>query len=248
MHQPAPPTAERREGPRVPVPLEVELDHPSLGRRRCRVRNLSADGLFLELVDAGLARGARLRLTPVAEALLGHEHCPWVEVEVVHSEADGVGARFANRTQAFLFNSFQQRRSQLAVGSDYFQVYVAALATDPAGQLLLVEEQGRWLFPGAYLVVGQDIEQALSAALRDDLGLEWLGMDAPLAAFALDGGLAPEAAALALFHACRVRGEPQLRADGRYRRWRWLKPGKEPSDLVFADARLRTLAGQVLLP
>ncbi|MCC5885491.1 MAG: PilZ domain-containing protein [Gammaproteobacteria bacterium] len=249
MHQVSElPAADRREHPRVAVPLEVELDHPCIGRRRCRVRDVSEEGLFLEFPNHQLLCGARMRVTPVAPSLIGHDHCPTVEIEVARTSSDGIGARFANRTGAYLFTSFRQRRTSLAVGIDYFQVHLAALITDPEGRLLVVDDQGRWLFPATFLVVGHSIEASLAGMLEAELGVELEAAAAPVATATLDGGLAPEGATLALFHPCTVRGEASLQAGSRYRRLRWLNAGKDPSDLVFADPELRRLARQLLLP
>jgi len=249
VHQvPEPPTVDRREQARIEVPLEVELDHPCIGRRRCRVRDVSEDGLFLEFPEHELLAGARLRATPVAPTLIGHDHCPTVEIEVTRTAADGIGARFANRTGAYLFTSFRQRRNSLAVGIDYFQVHLSALITDTDGRLLVVDDQGRWLFPGTFLVVGQAIEAGLAAMLAAELGVELSASGAPIATATLDGGLAPQGATLALFHPCSIRGEASLQTDSRYRRLRWLPAGKDPNDLVFADPELRRLARQLLLP
>lgn len=249
MHQgPDLPTVDRREHARIDVPLEVELDHPATGRRRCRVRDVSEDGLFLEFPDHELLSGARLRVTPIAASLVGHDHCPTVEIEVTRTAADGIGTRFANRTGAYLFTSFRQRRSSLAVGIDYFQVYLCALITDNEGRLLVVEDQGRWLFPGTFLVVGQAIEASLAEMLTAELGVELIAMTAPIATATLDGGLAPQGATLALFHPCTISGEARLPTSSRYRGLRWLPAGRDPSDLIFADPELRRLARQLLLP
>lgn len=250
VHQANPPTppADRREHARVEIPLEVELEHPCMGRRRCRVRDLSQDGLFLEFPGHELVAGARLRVTPIAPSILGHDHCPTVEIEVARIADDGLGTRFANRTQAYLFNSFRQRRTTLEVGIDYFQIHVAAVVTNEHNRLLVVDDHGRWVFPGTFLVVGQNIERAVADMLLADLALELTDIDAPLATTTLDGGLAPEAATLAIFQRCRCRGQGAVGDDGRYRRLRWLAPGRDPYDLVFADPILRDLARKVLLP
>lgn len=242
------PAADRREHPRIEVPLEVELDHPCTGRQRCRVRDVSEDGLFLEFPDHQLLPGARIRVVPVAPSLIGHDHCPTVELEITRTAADGIGTRFANRTGAYLFTSFRQRRASLVVGIDYFQVHIAALVTDAADRLLVVEDQGRWLFPGTFLVVGQSIEARLAGMLEAELGVELECVDPPIATATIDGGVAPEGATLALFHPCRIRGETELQTASQYRRMRWLTAGKDPSDLVFADSELRRLARQLLLP
>ncbi len=219
-----------------------------MGRRRCRVRDLSQDGLFLEFPGHELGPGARLRVTPIAPAILGHDHRPTVEIEVARIAEDGLGARFANRTQAYLFNSFRQRRTTLEVGIDYFQIHIAAVVTDEQGRLLVVDDHGRWVFPGTFLVVGQSIERAIADMLQADLRLELAGIDTPIATATLDGGLAPQAATLAIFQRCGSRGKGDVGDDGRYRRLRWLPPGRDPYDMVFADPLLRDLARKVLLP
>ncbi len=242
------PPADRREHARIEVPLEVELDHPSIGRRRCRVRDVSENGLFLEFPDHQLLAGARLRVTPVAPSLIGHDHCPTVEIEVTRTAADGIGTRFASCTGAYLFSSFRQRRHSLAVGIDYFQVHLAAVITDADNRLLVVEDQGRWLFPGTFLVVGHTIEASINGMLEAEFGVELASVNSPIATATIDGGLAPEGATLALFHPCTIRGEASLQTRSRYKRLRWLAAKKDPSDLVFADPELRCLARQVLLP
>ena len=237
---------ERREQLRVEVPLEIDLEHPSLGRTRCRVRDVSQSGMFIECSGHLLQQGARVRIKPVVQSMLGHEHTPTVELEVARCETDGIGTSFPNRTQAYLFSSFRQRRTQLAIGVDYFQVFVGALLFNQRGALLVVDENGRWLFPGTYLQVGTSIEAALTDTLSAELDLTLDLLGPPVANISLASGVSPESATVALFHRCEASGEARVRSQSRFRRLRWLAPGRNPGELPFADPYLLELARNAL--
>ena len=57
---------EQRTHPRIQLPLLVEVQHPSIGRRRCTARDVSEGGLFVQVSDHSINVGAKLKITTKA--------------------------------------------------------------------------------------------------------------------------------------------------------------------------------------
>jgi hypothetical protein len=237
---------------RIQLPFEVELSHPSLGKVRSMARDISEGGVFVTLESetlqsAGLKQGARIRLTVLNAALVESNPTPTVEMELVRLADNGIGLKFTSHTARHLWQSVQRMRDELELGRDYFQVFQAALVTSPTGKLLVLQQNGRWLFPGKHLVVGQDWQSSLKAFLDTELGI-------PAAEFVdtvmVDS--APEVSAhqnatLSLFHRFSAgASKVNLRPDSRYRHPRWIARPLEIDELSFAHPSLRSIARQAL--
>lgn len=163
-----------REHPRIQLPFEVEVNHPSLGRARCIARDISEGGMFVTLADSGIRAGFKVKVTVIASTLTEGTPTPTVNMDVVRVADDGLGLRFSNRTSRHLWESVVRQREELAIGRDYFQVFQAAVVVNPQGKVLVVQQQGKWLFPGTYLIVGQPWLESLRTYLSAELGLKSL--------------------------------------------------------------------------
>ena len=81
---------EKRRSPRRPLRLDVFLHYPSVGIIRGWTRDLSLEGMFVEIQGPfRVPRGAELRVSIPLERGLGgaYDFC----ARVVHSQGDGVG-------------------------------------------------------------------------------------------------------------------------------------------------------------
>lgn len=234
---------EQRSHPRIQLPLLVELQHPALGRRRCTARDVSEGGIFVSLTDHSITTGAKLKLTLLNPNHVDHQPTPTVEMKVVRSDAEGLGLAFINKTSRHLWQSVERQRQELQIGQDYFQVYISALAMNEAGQLLLVQQHGRWTFPGHYLVVGEDWRVALQKelALAFNLGTSHVQRICDMSS-SLDHEL-PEAAAVKLHVQLSVDdGNFKVAEDSRYRNHRWIDRRRDIEEITFVDDFERTLA------
>ena len=150
MAKSTPEQSEKRQYPRISIPLLVEIKHPILGSRRCIASNVSAGGLFVTFDDgvdtAGIKVQSRLKASLVNTNQVEPHPTPTVDMVVMRVESNGLGLKFANETSRFLWESAERRRVELAIGRDYFQVHVSALISRDR-RLLLVERKGRWVFP-----------------------------------------------------------------------------------------------------
>lgn len=59
-------------------------------------------------------------------------------------------------------------RDRVAAGLEWA---VGGLATDTAGRVLLVREDGRWLLPGGEVEAGETLEAALAREVREETGI-----------------------------------------------------------------------------
>ena len=162
---------ERRKHPRIQLPLLVELQHPSIGRQSCIARDISEGGVFVRINDSGIQKGAKLKLTLLNPTTLDTQPTPTVEMQVMRVEAEGLGLAFVNRTSRHLWESVERLRDELAVGRDYFQLHVAAMVLQERGRLLVVQQNGKWTFPGTYLIVGDSWRNALQRMLLERFSL-----------------------------------------------------------------------------
>ena len=76
---------DRREHPRIQIPLLVELSHPSIGRQNCVARDISEGGVFVQ-IDVqkdvpSIREGASVRLVPApgGSVVLAGEVPPGIE-------------------------------------------------------------------------------------------------------------------------------------------------------------------------
>jgi ADP-ribose pyrophosphatase YjhB (NUDIX family) len=234
---------ESREYPRIQLPFEVELMHPSFGRVRCTARDISEGGVFVQTIPGSLRPGAKLKLTVLSSALVESTPTPTVEMEVARISEDGLGLKFANTTSQHLWQTVARLRSDLRIGQDYYQVFQGALIINEQNKLLVVQQHGKWLFPGDYLAVGEDWRVALLSFLESELGIPDLVY---LDAIGFDSAVsprAPEGATFSVFHRLQSSADRvRLAPDSRYRQGKWIGRSMSLEELTFSHALLRELA------
>ena len=171
---------------------------------------------------------------------------PTVDMEIVRLEADGLGCRFVNRTSRHLWESVVRLRDELAIGRDYFQLHVFAACLNEMGRLLIVQQNGRWTFPGTYLVVGDDWRQSLSQMLAERFSLGVEPAELHLMTLETESNPdVPEAAVAKIYAVTRVDGSRFAFAPGeRYKSSRWLQNPRMVDELTFTDDVTRGLAGE----
>ncbi len=239
---------ERREHPRIQLPLLVELTHPSIGRRHCVARDISEGGVFVQLdvqqEASSIRTGATVRLTLQNPNTIDTQPTPTVEMEVRRVEEAGLGLSFKNRTSRHLWESVERLRDELAVGRDYFQLHVSGLIMKETGRLLVVQQNGKWTFPGTYLIVGDKWRSALTRLLVDRFSLGLDEQDLQVLAIETESSEAmPEAAVAKIFTIARADSSKFSFAAGeRYKDSRWLQNPRMIDELTFADELTRRQA------
>jgi len=238
---------EHRSQPRVQIPLLVELQHPSLGKVRCVARDVSEGGVYVYLEDTAIHTGAKLKLTLLNPDTVHNQPMPTVEMQVVRSDAQGIGLVFINKTGKHLWDSVERFRSELAIGRDYFQIHLSPLTLNEQGQLLVVQQHGKWLFPGEYLVVGENWKESLQQSLREKFALPTLAIEHAFDMAATGAEDMPEAATMKIYVLVRVdASEFALPADGSYRNFRWVDNLRDLKEITFGDEQDRQVAGKAL--
>ncbi len=239
--------AENRAQGRIQLPFEVELSHPSIGRIRSVVRDISEGGLFVRCQAPALREGARIKLTVLNSTLIEHMQSPTLDMQVLRIDADGTALKFASSVAAHLWQSVRRLRDELSLGRDYFQVFQGAVITNSLGRLLLLQQNGRWLFPGCFLIAGQDWQSALTEHLNDNLALDGLTYVSTLWVDSAPDVSAPENATLTLFHHFQTSAtRTRIASDARYKHAKWVGRQLELNELTFSNERLRDLARKVL--
>jgi ADP-ribose pyrophosphatase YjhB (NUDIX family) len=239
---------ERREHPRIQLPLLVELNHPSIGRKHCVARDISEGGVYVQIdvqnEAPGIRVGATVRLTLKNPTTIDTQPTPTVEMEVRRVEESGIGFSFKNRTSRHLWESVERLRDELAVGRDYFQLHVAALIMKETGRLLVVQQNGKWTFPGTYLVVGDSWQSALSRVLAERFSLHVDAEDLKVLTIETESSEAmPEAAVAKVFAIATADTEGFSFSPGdRYKDSRWLQNPRMIDELTFADEVTRRQA------
>ncbi|MCB1683394.1 MAG: PilZ domain-containing protein [Pseudomonadales bacterium] len=238
---------EQRKHPRIQLPLLVELQHPAVGHCRCVARDISEGGVYLQFRDERIGPGAKLKLRVLNPNSVDASPTPTVELEVRRIDEQGMGLEFLNRTGRHLWQSVGRLRSELEVGRDYYQVHVSALAVNPRGELLLVQQHGKWSFPGLYLTVGQPWRVALEDQLAHLFALK-LNRIEELLGFETDATSDLPEAAVARLYALVTVDDSRFRkpAEGRIRACRWINRRRDIEDSTFVDDQVRNLAGQAL--
>jgi len=238
---------EQRSHPRVELPLLVELQHPVLGKRRCTARDISEGGIYVNLSEHSMKVGAKLKLTLLNSNHVDHQPTPTVEMQVVRTEDEGLALTFTNKTSRYLWQSVDRIRRELEVGRDYFQVYISALAMNEAGKLLIIQQHGRWTFPGHYLVVNEDWRHALPAALQQTFNLDTVHVQRICDMSSSSGQDLPEAAAIKLHVQLSVDDTNfSVAEDSNYRSHRWIERRRDIEEITFVDEFERNLAIEAL--
>jgi ADP-ribose pyrophosphatase YjhB (NUDIX family) len=235
---------ERRKHPRIQLPLLVEIQHPSIGTRNCVARDISEGGVYVHLKSPAISRGAKLKLTLRNPNTIDSQPTPTVQMEVVRVEPEGLGLAFLNNTSRHLWESVERLRDELAVGRDYFQLHVSGLVLQEKGRLLVVQQNGRWTFPGTYLIVGDVWRSALQRMLEERFSLPVVTDAMELLAFETESSeKIPEAAVAKVFAIMRTDASGFAFEPGeRYKAARWLQNPRMVDELTFADELMRTQA------
>lgn len=235
---------ERRQHPRVQLPLLVEVQHPTLGRQNCVARDVSQGGVYVQLRTSGISPGAKVRLTLQSPSSIDSQPTPTVQMEVVRVEEEGLGLKFVNNTSRHLWESVERLRDELAIGRDYFQLHVCALAMQRKGRLLVVQQNGRWTFPGTYLIVGDQWRNALERMLTDRFSVAVTRESMEVLAFETESSeRVPEAAVAKAFAVMQVdAGQYEFSPGERYKAARWLQNPRMIDELTFVDDLTRDQA------
>jgi len=238
---------DERESPRVQLPFEVELNHPSLGKIRTVARDISESGIFVRLSPTGLRAGAKVKVTVLNAALVESNPTPTVDMEVARVTEEGLGLKFTNKTSHHLWQSVDRLRRELQLGRDYFQVFQGAAIVNHQNKLLVVQRHGKWLFPGEYLTVGSAWEPELTEYLQRELGLDDLQFEDTLGIDSAPTMLAGENATFSVFHRYSSQSERvHLDDDARYRHAKWVSRAFSLEELTFSHPLLREIAALAL--
>ena len=239
---------EQRKHPRVQLPLLVELKHPALPRNRHIARDISEGGVFVHMdPPASIRLGAKMHLTLLDPISVDNQPSPTVEMRVVHVEKDGLGMAFVNKTSQHLWQSVERLRQELAIGRDYFQVHQSALLLSASNEVLIVQQNGRWGFPGHYLIVGENWREALETCINDQLGLETIEIQRMFSGDASATTEMPEAAVYRVFILVATQSTAvELKKDSTYSNHRWISRRRDLDDVTFGSDHLRQLAFDVL--
>jgi hypothetical protein len=238
---------EQREHPRIQIPLLVELSHPAIGSLNTTARDISEGGLFVRLPNPQIKVGGKIKLRLLTVLPTDTQVTPTVEMHVKRVSDEGLGLAFTNRTAEHLWGSVRRLRDELEIGRDYFQIHQSLAVISPTKGLLLVQQNGKWLFPGHYLTVGENAINALREFAEGELGLSLPGR---LLAYATDS--APEisiteAATYSVIFSIEVdKPEVKLADDSSYRDWRWLAKHRDLNEITFASDQQRVEAKQIL--
>lgn len=191
--------------------------------------------------------GAKMRLTLLDPISVDNQPSPTVEMKVARVDENGLGLSFVNKTSEHLWASVERLRDELAIGRDYFQVHQSALVLSPAKDLLLVQQNGRWGFPGHYLIVGDNGRQALQAYLEDQLGLGQVRVQRMFSGETSSVAEMPEAAVYRVFVLVESdQTELTLPDDSIYSSHRWVARRRDLDEMTFGTDQLRQLAIDVL--
>lgn len=238
---------EQREHPRIQIPLLVELSHPTIGSVQTTARDISEGGLFVHLANPQIKVGGKLKLRLMTVLPTDTQPTPTVEMQVKRVTDDGLGLAFTNRTAEHLWSSVQRLREELEVGRDYFQVHQAIAITHQSKGLLLVQQNGKWIFPGHYLLVGENAVKKLRAFIEETLGLT---LSEKLQAYATDSSpdisISAAATYSVIFSTRTESSTIKLAGDSAYKDWRWAGKARDLREITFASDLQRGEAEQIL--
>lgn len=234
---------EQRQHPRIQIPLLVEIKHPSIGQTRAMARDVSQGGVFVHLDDPKVQLGAQLKVTLLNANSVDNQPTPTVDMEVKRVEANGIGLAFTNTAGSHLWASVQRLREELAIGRDYFQVHQSVVVVNAKEQILTVQQNGKWLFPGMYLIVGEDWQAAAQAFLNHQFGFASPTFEATLAIDSTPNVVLPEAAVMRMIHLYRViENHCRLPVESAYKDLRWISRQRDVEDATFASDLYRDAA------
>lgn len=227
---------EQREHPRIQIPLLVELSHPTVGTIQTIARDISAGGLFVRMPNAKISPGGKLKLRLMTVLPTDTQPTPTVEMEVKRVTDEGLGLAFINRTAEHLWTSVQRLRDELEIGRDYFQIYQSLAATRGDKGVLLVQQHGKWLLPGHYLMVGDNALSKLRDFIDKQMGLSLTNPVTPFAADSAPDISISEAATYSVIFTTEIDAlEVKLSKDSEFKDWRWLAKAKDLAEVTFAS-------------
>ena len=191
--------------------------------------------------------GSKLKLKLLTVLPTDTQPTPTVDMEVKRVADDGLGLAFINRTAEHLWNSVQRLRSELEIGRDYFQVHQSVALTHPDKGVLMVQQNGKWLFPGFYLQVGQNALQAASSFVAEELGVADRTRLQPLVTdSATDVSVTEAATYSVILHGEITQPEITLNDSSGFKDWRWIGKIRDLGEITFAVNLQRNTVQQLL--
>ena len=237
---------EQREHPRIELPLLVELAHVSIEKTMTTARDISDGGIFLNLAASSLAVGAEVGLTIQPDSYTAPQATPTINAQVVRVENDGIALAFKNKTAEHLWSSVERTRTQLKVGEDLFQVFEAMAITHTSRGLLLLQQNGKWTFPGFHLTTATANSDRMKFC-QEALGLTCLDQTEPVFAEVFRSQLSPEATTYCTVIKLSTSDiKPELGKQEAYRDWRWVGNIGDLNDLTMAYDWMRIVATSVI--
>jgi hypothetical protein len=238
---------EQREYPRIQIPLLVELTHPAIGTIQTTARDISEGGIFVRMPDSPIKVGGKLKLRLMTILPTDTQATPTVEMQVKRATDEGLGLAFTTKTAEHLWGSVQRLRNELEIGRDYFQVHQSIAAIHPDRGLLLVQQNGKWLLPGCYLLVGDNPTKAITHFAKSILGVALSGKLRTHAADGFEDISVAEAATYSVIFTSMVEATEISLAEGcGYKDWRWLAKARDLPEITFASAWQRLEVEQIL--
>ena len=101
------------------------------------------------------------------------------------------------------------------------------------------------MFPGEYLIVGEDWQSAIKGFLASNFSLKDIVADKILALDSTGGNGLPEAAVLKVFHLVHANSKSFTIAE-RYKSYRWVGNRRGLEEITFVSRNLRQIARDVL--
>ncbi|MBV1907515.1 MAG: PilZ domain-containing protein [Pseudomonadales bacterium] len=238
---------EKRKHSRVVLPFQVEISHASLGRVKTTATNISASGLFVELNNPTITRGATVKMTVLNMPLIESPPTPSIKMAVTRISEQGLGLEFPSNTSKHLWESVKRARNSLLIGEDYFQVFQNAIIVNPKNQILLAQQTGKWLLPGGYLKVGQDWELALKDKLGHELGIHHLQHVQTMGVDAYPDITSKEAAIFTVFQLFSTSTSVVSLSDNcQYTSVEWVSHERNVNEMTFSHPLLRTFVVKAL--
>jgi hypothetical protein len=238
---------EKRQHPRIQIPLLVELNHPALGTVQTRARDVSEGGIFVYLDEPPVKVGSKLKLRLLTVLPTDTQPTPTVDVEVKRISEEGLGLAFANRTGEHLWKSVERLRDELEIGRDYFQVHQSLALTHADKGVLVLQQNGKWLFPGYFLMVGQNAAESARTFASTELGLTLQTAPIPTTVDSATDVTVSEAAVYSVILTAAVdSADIHFAENSPFKDWRWLNKPRDLSDITFAAELQRNQAGLLL--
>lgn len=251
---------ERRKQSRIQLPLEVDLRHPFIGLRTVVARDMNDEGVFAWYPDAPFKVGSSIDVTLRCKAMIESTPTPTVKMQVSRIDDNGLVLSFCNKSGAHLWRSATVAPQELDIGRDLFRIFQAAIVRDSAGRILTVQQNGRWLYPGAYLHSGEHAINTLQDQLARVLNLTGTQFRRTVLTYCDPDVVAIESSTMSVFHLFTLSANDTenqnpkpsssvkvvLSEDSTYTKVRWLDRLREIDEMSFSAEPLRELARSLL--